>query len=231
MRPRLPYRALLGRVIGGYLMIRLDRLRLQPDARLTFLQGFLRKPQRVGSVIPSSRFLERRVVQLAQVRTARTLVELGPGTGGTTRGILRALPAHATLLCVEIDAEFAAVLERIRDPRLIVHRGSAIDLRATLSAHALPPPEAVISGIPFSTIRPPVGHSILEVVRSVLAPGGLFVAYQVSGRLGELGCSVFGAAELQVEFRNIPPLRVYRWQKPRHALAVSEDDGRPSGRG
>ena len=194
-------------------MIRLERLRPQFDDRLAFFQGFLRKPQEVGSIIPSSRFLERRIVDLAGVRTARAVVELGPGTGGTTRGILRALSGDAQLLCVELNERFASVLGRTRDSRLGVHCGSAAELPEILAARDFPAPDAVISGIPFSTIPRDVGLSILESVREALAPGGAFVAYQVRDRVGDLGREVFGRPKRQIEPRNIPPLRVYRWQK------------------
>ena len=50
----------------------------RPDLgdRLAFLRAFLRSPRQVGSVVPSSRFLERRLVALSAVAGARTIVEL-----------------------------------------------------------------------------------------------------------------------------------------------------------
>ena len=66
--------------------------------RVLFLRGFIQRPTEVGSIIPSSRFLERRVVRIAEVASAHVVVELGPGTGGTTRALLRAMlnpPARA----------------------------------------------------------------------------------------------------------------------------------------
>ena len=63
--------------------------RPQPDNRFAFLQGFLQRPREVGSFVPSSRFLERRIVRCADVQNAKVIVELGPGTGGTTRALLR----------------------------------------------------------------------------------------------------------------------------------------------
>ena len=42
-------------------MSALSRLRPQEDNRLAFFQGFLKRPREVGSIIPSSRFLERRI--------------------------------------------------------------------------------------------------------------------------------------------------------------------------
>jgi len=194
-------------------MTPMERFKLQPDERMKFLQGFLKRPQEVGSVIPSSRYLERRIIDRAGVKDSHTVVELGPGTGGTTRAILRALPPEGKLLCVELNPDFVRVLQQIDDPRLLVAEGGAQDLAAILSSRALPAPDTVISGIPFSTMSTELGLSIVETVRSVLAPGGCFVAYQVRGRVGELGREVFGPTRGRLELRNLPPMRVYRWEK------------------
>ena len=195
-------------------VLNLKRLRPQPDKRLAFLQGFLRQPQQVGSVIPSSRFLERRLVRLGEVARARVAVELGPGTGGTTRAMLRALPEHAKLLAIEINAEFAAMLrEECADPRLIVHQGSAEHIRETLAAHGLREADVVISGIPFSTMSDALGERILREVRDTLAPGGCFVAYQFRDRVATLGRGILGHPEVDIEPLNVPPVRVYRWRR------------------
>jgi len=194
-----------------------ERLQKRPkrnllrDEHLPFLQGFLRRPQQVASVMPSSRFLERRLVSLAGVRSAQLVVELGPGTGGTTRALLAALPAGARLLCIELDADFAALLRRETDPRLIVHHGSAEQLDEVLRAHGLAAPDVVISGIPFSIIPPAVGARIIESIRRALAPSGCFLAYQVRGTVAELAEPVFGEPDTTLELLNLPPVRVFRW--------------------
>ncbi|MGB7182994.1 MAG: rRNA adenine N-6-methyltransferase family protein, partial [Burkholderiaceae bacterium] len=95
------------------------------DEILAFVRGFLRDPAGVGSVIPSSRFMERRIVGMADVANAKVVVELGPGTGGTTRALLAAMPADSKLVCIEIDQSFVDMTMKIDDPRLIVHKGSA----------------------------------------------------------------------------------------------------------
>ncbi|MEN8161538.1 MAG: rRNA adenine N-6-methyltransferase family protein [Myxococcota bacterium] len=191
----------------------LEKIRLQPDERLVFLQGFLKKPQEVGSVIPSSRFLERKIVQLAGAAKARVVVELGPGTGGTTRALLRALPADATLVAIEINPHFARILREHDDPRLVVHEGSAEDLSAVLEEHGLGAPDAVVSGIPFSTMGAALGRRIANAIFDALPAGGRFVAYQVRGRVHDVARPVFGRARVAVEFRNIPPMRIYSWTK------------------
>ncbi len=181
---------------------------------VAFFRGFLRSPEQVGSVVPSSRFLEQRLVRLSGAAQARCLVELGPGTGGTTRALLDAMPAEARLLTIELDARFGELLAEIDDPRLISHTGSAAELGEILDRHKLPAPDAVVSGIPFSTMPRQVGNAVLEAVRDRLAPGGVFVAYQFRGHVGRMGREVMGAPEVELEALNVPPMRFFKWIKP-----------------
>jgi phospholipid N-methyltransferase len=182
------------------------------EERLAFFQGFLRRPQQVGSVIPSSRFLKRRLVKAADIAHARLVVELGPGTGGTTRALLQALPRDARLLCIEIEPRFAALLRGLTDPRLIVHQGSAADLRRILARYRLGAPDAVVSGIPFSTMPPALGRQVVAAIQRELAPGGRFVAYQVRGKVAEIARPLFGRPEVAFELLNIPPARLFWWR-------------------
>ncbi len=184
-----------------------------------FFLGFIRNPDLVGSVIPSSRFLERRIIEVGDVARARVVVELGPGTGGTTRAILRALPAEGRLLAIEIDPKFADRLRREADPRLCVYTGSAEDIQKALDSFGLAAADIVFSGIPFSTMPKELGTGILQSVWSSLSPGGRFVAYQYRDRVAMLGRRLFGHPEVQMEMRNIPPTRVFHWRKPAESAA------------
>jgi phospholipid N-methyltransferase len=187
----------------------------EAEKTLAFFVEFLREPKQIGSVVPSSTFLKRRLIRVGDVHKARTVVELGPGTGGTTQALLEALPRNGKLLAIEIDERFAQIVrEEIADPRLIAHQGSAELIAPTLAAHALPAPDLIISGIPFSTMPRAVGERILHAVYGALAPGGRFVAYQMRDRVAVLAREIFGRAEVDMELLNIPPMRVFSWQKP-----------------
>src|SRR5258706_8738222 len=120
-------------------------LRLQPDNRLAFFRGFLKSPKQVGSIIPSSRFLERRVTRATRAHRAKLIVELGPGTGGTTRALLRAMQTEARLFAIEINPHFVEILQRRPDRRLIVAQGSAAEIGAILDAHGFSAPDVIVS--------------------------------------------------------------------------------------
>lgn len=192
------------------------------DTKFAFFQGFLRRPQTVGSVIPSSRFLERRILKYAHIGSNDTVVELGPGTGGTTRSLLNELGPGGRLLSIEVEPGFVDMLQEIRDPRLIPHHGSAEDIASTVRSHGLDAPDVVISGIPFSTMPGELGERIVREIYNVLPQGKSFVAYQMRDRVAELATPVFGKPEVSLELINIPPMRVYRWTVTDKPASVRE---------
>lgn len=181
--------------------------------RWAFLQEFLKHPLQIGSIIPSSRYLERAIIESAGLESANVIVELGCGTCGTTRAILRHLSSDAKLLSIEVNPRFYAMLSEIDDSRLIPHLGSAEQLRDILDMHGLDDPDVVISGIPFSTMKDGVGSQIIRDIDRLLPPKSRFVAYQFSGRVAELCRPYLGNAKSVLEIRNIPPMRVYQWEK------------------
>jgi phosphatidylethanolamine/phosphatidyl-N-methylethanolamine N-methyltransferase len=186
------------------------------DDGIAFFLGFVRHPRLVASIVPSSRFLTRRLARFVSSSKARVVVELGPGIGGTTRAILDALPEQGRLLAIEINPDFIPRLRSDPDPRLIVHSGCAERIGEALDQYGLGRPDIVISGIPFSTMPASLGRNILTAVWSALRPGGRFVAYQVSGRVAHLGRDLLGKPETDVMLLNVPPMRLYHWRKPPH---------------
>lgn len=180
---------------------------------LFFFQEFLKHPLQIGSVIPSSQALVKRVVEKAKVSSAKTIVELGPGTGCTTKAILKAMAPDAKLLSIEINPNFYNIIKEIPDERLIAYHGDARKLVEILKENNLNSPEAVISGIPFSTMSPECGSQIIKAINDALAPGGRFVAYQLSKRVISLCKPIMGEEHVEMEFLNIPPMRVCLWKK------------------
>jgi phosphatidylethanolamine/phosphatidyl-N-methylethanolamine N-methyltransferase len=182
---------------------------------LEFFKGFLKNPREVGSVIPSSRFLTRRTLECGDIREARVIVELGPGTGVLTRHALEHMRPDAKLVAIEISEDFCKVLrQEFPDPRLHVHYGSATEIQAALAKIGETQADLVMSGIPFSTLERGVGLATLRAAKSALAPGGRFVAYQFRSKVRDFGEPVFGTrAETHSGFWNVPPMKIYVWRQ------------------
>ncbi|HVJ86848.1 MAG TPA: methyltransferase domain-containing protein [Caulifigura sp.] len=197
-------------------------------APLTFLREFLHHPAELGTFLPSSRFLESRIVRLGGLLEDAVVVELGPGVGGTTTAILKQLPATARLIAIELNPDFIEPLNAIGDPRLVVHHGSAEDLQDVLDRQRLESADVIFSGIPFSTIPAEVGRSILENVWNSLSPGGRFIAYQLRSQVKKLARDFMGEPDVEFELLNLPPLWVYRWLKAPELVAEAADSLDPA---
>lgn len=203
-----------------------QRTRTRSNKSVDFFRGFLKDPRQVGSVIPSSRFMERKIIDFSGLDDAGVIVELGPGTGGTTRALLGRMDAGARLLAIDVDPRFTEIVAAIDDPRLIAHTGSAADIGDILRRHGLPRADVVVSGIPFSTMPRELGLSILEAVRDSLSEHGVFVAYQFRAEVARLAESVFGPARRTAPVPlNIPPMRIWQWTRPESAFPDPGGEG------
>jgi phospholipid N-methyltransferase len=164
----------------------------------------------LGSVIPSSRFLIREVLDRVDWARARVIVEYGPGVGTMTGEILDRMREDAMLIAIETNPEFVRYLrEGLRDHRLHVVQRSAADVRAVLREHGADKASYIISGIPFSTLPRAQREHILLESRAALEPGGAFLVYQFSSRVLEDLRRVFGQVERGFELLNILPAHLF----------------------
>jgi phospholipid N-methyltransferase len=180
---------------------------------LTFLRAFVKAPRVVASAIPSSSSLERRTIRNLDLDNADVVVEFGAGTGGMTRAMLAAMHPDARLIAIEWTEAFIGPLGRIDDPRLEVVHGCASTICEQLERRNLPGADAVVSGIPFSTMPPELCRSIAANLYAALVPGGRFVAYQFMDSVAGYVAPLMGRPAVEHELINIPPMRVFTWRK------------------
>src|ERR1700682_476632 len=96
-----------------------------PNAYRLFFQESMRSLGPTASMFPSSRYLANALTRPIDFRHARTVVELGPGTGAVTKEILKHLRPDGKLFAIDINPIFIAHLRATcDDPRLVLLRGS-----------------------------------------------------------------------------------------------------------
>ncbi len=180
---------------------------LKDKERWLFFRQALAAPRYMGSVTPSSSYLVDALLKLADVSSIQTAVELGPGTGPFTAGLLARLPAEARVLCIERDDRFAHHLqERFDDSRLIVVTGDAARLEQHLVDHDLgAQAPLIVSGLPFTSLPAESRESILSAIVRCLSPDGSFLLYQYSPAMRPHLLRHFSRVESHWEVRNIPP--------------------------
>ncbi len=184
-----------------------------PKETWTFFQAFVKSPRVVAAVVPSSAFLKRRTVEAAGLPRAGVVVELGAGTGGTTLSLLDAMAEGSRLIAIERTADFVPGLQAIADERFEIVHGCASSIGEQLASRGHEGADAVVSGIPFSTMPPELCREIVEAIHGALKPGGRFVAYQFTDRVAHYMRPVMGEPRIQHEILNVPPMRVFTWEK------------------
>lgn len=162
-----------------------------------------------GTITPSGRALIRRMLAPVDFARARSIVELGPGNGCITRELLLRMAPEARLLCLEVDADFAARLGRLDDPRLSVHTACASELPAFLKATGAACADYVVSSLPLAILDDGKADAIIQAVRDSLCPEGRYLQYQYS--LAHYGAlkALFRQVRLKFTLFNMPPAFVY----------------------
>ena len=178
--------------------------------------------QSTAAIAPSSRFLAEAMVRPLAVDRAKTVVELGPGTGVMTEELLAQLPFDARLLAFEINPRFVRYLRtNIADPRLEVIECGAEEADVELERRGIRKVDAVLSSLGLSLLPDTLLHRMFERLIPRLADDGVFTQFQyvTRVRLQDGRAEYFDAADLLRRYfpvvrrrmivRNLPPAFVY----------------------
>ena len=139
----------------------------------------------------------RRIVRAAQIGPGEVVLEVGPGLGSLTLGLLA---AGARVIAVEIDPVLGAAL-----PRIVAARAPDAAARLTvIVADALrldgvpdPQPTALVANLPYNVAVPVVLH-LLELLPT-LRTGLVMVQAEVAERLAaEPGGKAYGNPSVKV---------------------------------
>ena len=175
-----------------------------------FALNFFRHPMMLGSIVPSSRFLIRQLLEPVDWGQARVIVEYGPGVGVITTEVLRRMGPDTMLIAIETNPDFVSYLrDSIKDERLHVVEGSAESVDEILRRYGQSNASYIISGIPFSTIPAPVRERILLKTCDVLKPGGSFLVYQFSSRVLQDLQRIFRYVRRKFEPLNVLPAHLF----------------------
>ena len=179
-----------------------------------FAANFIRHPNAVGSIFPSSPFVVRRALARVPWTDCEVVVEYGPGTGQFTREILQRMRPDSTLLSIDINDTFVRFLRATNnDRRLRVIEGSAIDIRIILERLGCTKVDCVIAGIPFRPLPAETRRKIVLETHRALVDGGTMLVYQVSAAVLPHLRSVFRSVDREFEPLNLLPTHLFRCRK------------------
>jgi len=185
---------------------------------LRFLQMFVRTPRTVGAIAPSSRALAAEIIRQAGVKRARTVVELGGGTGAFTRSIVDQARDDALILSIEINPTFAKILSS-RFERVCVFTDSAERVGEHLRSLGCASADCIVSGLPWASFALRHQVRLLRAISEALTDGGAFATFAYAhaslmpSALRFRTCLYGTFSKVRVTpvvWRNLPPAFVYR---------------------
>ncbi len=188
---------------------------------LRFLAAWMKSPGAVGAVAPSSAVLARAMVAGLSVGDEESIIEFGPGTGPFTRAIGRMLPRREAYLGIDREGAFVETL-RGRFEGMHFVQGSAADAPRYRRNLGLGPVRAIICGLPFASLPPPVQDAVIDAIDALLEPGAEFRTFQYvhayplprAVRYRRRMREMFGTPQrIGPVWRNMPPAYVLRWTR------------------
>lgn len=184
--------------------------------RIKFFKVAVKTLKTSGTIMPSSSFLAKRMLQNIDFASADFIVELGPGNGVITKFILRKLHPEAKLICFEINDNFYNDLKEIQHSQLILIKASAEKIEEELQKLGISEVNEIISSLPLTIIPKKITDVILKQSYKVLKRKGTFIQFQYSlTYLKKLKVFFKDSISLKFEFLNFPPAFIYFCKKER----------------
>lgn len=179
------------------------------------------KPLTTGAICPSSRELSRTLTRHIHLDKARTIVELGPGTGAITGAILAAMNPQADFFAVELNEAVIPAFRR-RFPNVRLYNDSAANLVEIMRRESISKVDVILSGLPWASFPDHLQEEILQAILEALPAGGYFTTFAyLQGTWLPTGIKFrrrlekyFSHVEKsRIVWGNIPPAFAYRCRK------------------
>jgi phosphatidylethanolamine/phosphatidyl-N-methylethanolamine N-methyltransferase len=178
-----------------------------------FFGLWLQKPLRIAAANPSSSRLADALAHCVDLERPGPVLELGAGTGGLTRGLVRAGCRPDRIIAVESEPRLTTVLRR-EFPGIAVIEGDATRIAEYLAGRA----ErlcAVVSSLPIKWFSLQAQQAIVIPCLDLLGPGGRFLqitnAFSSPLRMGALGIS---GKEISRVWLNLLPAQIWSYSLP-----------------
>ncbi len=183
-----------------------------------FAKQLAQEPLSTGAIAPSSQLLARQVVQQAALSEAKTVVELGPGTGVFTEQIIKRLSHDASFFAIELNPTFVEATKN-RCPTARVYHDAATSLPEYLQKNDRLHADCIVSSLPWTIFDEEEQDQILNAISDSLKPGGVFISiiylgakFRSRGRyfISKLPAHFSLVKSTPTVWRNLPPSQVYR---------------------
>lgn len=183
----------------------------------TFIKQALTKPKTVGAVIPSSKYLANKFIQASSIGTAKTIVELGCGTGVMTDKIIEHKVDEAQFIAIELNTELASSLKS-KFPDLNLFNECATSLKSILQKEGADFADTIISSLPWASFSLDLQYRLMDAVVDSMNSESEFLTFTYAGAnklpsgkrfLNMLNQKFSSVHRTDIIWANFPPAFIY----------------------
>lgn len=116
---------------------------------ILFFSKFFQNPLQQASIMPSSKFAGRAMIDKIDFSAINSIIELGPGSGVFTNEILKKCLPHAKVILMEIDEKYILILKKKFPQKVFIENISVYRIDEVIAKHKLEKVDLIISGLPF----------------------------------------------------------------------------------
>lgn len=143
-----------------------------PIDQTVFLLQFLRHPNDIGSLTPSSKALAEAMTRFVKTNhdaKGKRYLEAGAGTGVFTHAIIEKLQPNDTLDVIEINPKFCETLsEKYKNlPNVTIHACSVLDWKPDYQY------DVIVSSLPFNAFQAKFVETILNHYQAISKKDGI----------------------------------------------------------
>lgn len=180
---------------------------------LKFLQGWVKKPGKVGAIVPTGKYAARAMAEALPIEIDLPVLELGPGTGVITKELLRRGIAPEKIVSIEYSQEFYDHLVG-KYPNVSFIRGDAFNLKETLGKFSDTRFAGVIGAIPLLNVpKEDRIRLIADALARVHGDGPLVqISYGPKPPIGRIP-GKFSVEKHARIIRDVPPAGIWTYRK------------------
>lgn len=189
-----------------------------------FVKEMLGNSREVGTIASTSKYAARVLAPVIHKKDSpKVIVELGAGTGSVTEAIAKKIRPIDLFISIECNENLFDVCKR----KLVDYSGQkniillcdiAQNLPNILKKHNVKYVDEIICTIPFRVLPKKDTAQILNIIKTVLKPGGLFsfIRYITAPKnkdVFEILDDSFETSSHKIIMRNIPPTAIIKMRK------------------
>ncbi len=175
--------------------------------KITFFKNFIHNPRQIGSIIPSSKKLSKKMAEQINYNKAKCIIELGPGVGPYTEIILAKKEDSTRYVAFEKNEDMTKILKK-KFPEITIYE-KAEEMTKIVQKNDINNIDYIISGLPFTVLEKDIRQTILNQIYDNLEKGGKFITFQYSLDLYKYLKEKYSTLKIKLVPINIPMAYIY----------------------